>query len=60
MKYIGLLFLQPGFGVVGLEAADEDTEAVVTVSPVWDKESVGTIRTDTCHKNMPSEFEKDP
>ena len=23
--------------MVGLEAVDEDTEAVVTVSPVWDK-----------------------
>ena len=37
LQYIGLLcillFLQPGFGVVGLEAVDEDTEAVVTVSP---------------------------
>ena len=58
MKYIGLLcrvlFLQPGFGVVGLEAADKDTEAVVIVSPVWDKESVGTFRTDTCRKNTPS------
>ena len=37
--------------MVGLEAADKDTEAVVIVSPVWDKESVGTFRTD---KNMPS------
>ena len=57
MKYIGLLcsvlFLQPGFRVVGLEAVDEDTGAVVTVSPVWDKESVGTSRTDMCGKDMP-------
>ena len=45
--------------MVGLEAVDEDTEAVVTVSPVWDKESVGTFRTDTCRKNMSSEFEED-
>jgi hypothetical protein len=63
LKYIGLcsvLFLQPGFGVVALEAVDEDTEAVVTVSPVWDKESVGTFRTDTCRNNMPPEVEEDP
>ena len=43
-----------------LEAVDEVTEAVVTVSPVWDKESGGTFRTDTYRNNMPSEFEEDP
>ena len=36
-------------GVVGLEDADEDTEAV---SPFWDKESGGTFRTDTYRKNF--------
>ena len=47
MKYIGLLcnvlFLKPGFGVVGLEAVDVNTEAVneVTEAPVWDKKSGG-------------------
>ena len=43
--------------MVGLEDADEDTEAV---SPFWDKESGATFRTDTYRKNMPSEFEEDP
>ena len=62
--YIGLLcsvlFLQPGFEVAGLEAVDEDKEVAVTVSPVWDKDSGSTSRTDTCGKDMPSEFEEDP
>ena len=46
--------------MVGFEAVVEDTGAVVTVSPVWDKDSDGTSRTDTCGKDMPSEFEEDP
>ncbi len=52
-----VLFLQPGFGEVGLEAVDEDT-----VSPVWDKDSSGASRTDTSTfgKDMPSEFAEDP
>ena len=29
--------------MVGLEAVDEDTDADVTDSPVWDKESGGLI-----------------
>ena len=45
--------------MVGLEAVVEDTGAVVTVSPVWDKESGGTSRTDMCGKDMPSEFDED-
>jgi hypothetical protein len=49
--------LQPGFGVIGLEAVVEDTEAIVIVSPIWDKESGGTSRTDMCSKAMSSEFE---
>ena len=40
--------------MVRLEAVDEVTEAVVTVSPVWDKESGGTSRTDMCGKDMPT------
>ena len=40
-----------------LEAVDEVTEAVVTVSPVWDNESGGTSHADMCGKDMPSEFE---
>ena len=43
--------------MIGLEALDEDTEAVVTVSPVWDKESGGTSQADMYGKDMPSEFE---
>ena len=46
--------------MVGLEAVDEDTDADVTDSPVWDKESSGTSWTDICRKDMPSEFEEDP
>ena len=44
---------------VGLEAVDEDTGAVVRVSPVWDKESGGTFQTDICGKDRPSEFDED-
>ena len=46
--------------MAGLEAVDEDKEVSVTVSPVWDKDSGGTSRTDTCGKDMPSEFEEGP
>ena len=45
--------------MVRLEAVDEVTEAVVTVSPVWDKESGVTSRTDMCGMDMPSEFDED-
>ena len=43
--------------MVRLEAVDKITEAVVTVSPVWDKESGGTSQADMYGKDMPSEFE---
>ena len=46
--------------MAGLEAVDEDKEVAVTVSPVWDKDSGGTSKTDTCGKDMPSKFEEDP
>ena len=45
--------------MVGLEAVDEDKEVAVTVSD-WDKDSGGTSLTDTCGKDVPSEFEEDP
>jgi len=42
--------------VVGLEADDEDTEAVDEGTEVllWDKESGGTSQTDTFGKDKPS------
>ena len=45
--------------MAGLEAVDDDKEVAVTVSPVWNKESGGTSRTDMCGKDMPSEFDED-
>ena len=49
----------PGLRILRLEAVDEDTEAVVTVSPVWDKDSGGTSQADISGKYMPSKFEED-